>query len=64
MRYFTSYLKKLLDQRNQSISLMLSVITLISQLCFSTINAVLNTPQATCLEPSAEMCETFLHFFY
>ncbi len=30
---------------------------------FSTINAFLNTPQATCLEPSAEMCEKFLHFF-
>lgn len=30
---------------------------------FSTINPVLNTPQATCLEPSAETCEKFLDFF-
>jgi len=30
---------------------------------FSTINAILNTPQATCLEPSVELCEHFLHFF-
>jgi len=30
---------------------------------FSTINSVLNTPQATCLEPCAELCEQFLNFF-
>jgi len=29
---------------------------------FTTINSVLNTPQAACLEPSAELCEQFLNF--
>ncbi len=30
---------------------------------FSTINAVLNTPQSTCLRSSASMCENVLLFF-
>ncbi len=30
---------------------------------FSTINAVLNTPQSTCLQSSASMCENFLNCF-
>ncbi len=58
------YQKTVRSEKSKHLSNMIYSKSHKPRVLFSTINAVLNTPQSTCLQSSASTCENFLIFFY